>query len=99
MWQLDIAETKDNNSEPDKESPTWKASKQTAGHSRKTNAHCQAQPKHEQVVVEISPPKTPFQGPTSKREYSFHFLSPTYVSDSLVELKENHWNAPMWWWM
>ena len=38
-WQLDIAETKDDDSEPDKESPTWKALKQTAGCSRKTNAH------------------------------------------------------------
>ena len=38
MWQLDIAETKDN-SEPDEESPTWKALKQAAGHSKKTNAH------------------------------------------------------------
>jgi hypothetical protein len=73
MWQLDIAETKDD-SEPDEESPTSKASKQTAGHSRKTNAHRQAQPKHRQVVVEISPPKTPFRGPASKREYPFHFL-------------------------
>ena len=38
MWQLDIAETKDN-SEPDEESPTRKALKQAAGHSKKTNAH------------------------------------------------------------
>ena len=70
MWQLDIAETKDD-SKPDEESPTWKALKQAAGHFKKTNAHCQAQPKYGQVVVEISPPKMPFRGLTSKSEYPF----------------------------
>ena len=70
IWQLDIAETKDD-SEPDEESPTWKALKQAARHSKKTNAHCQAQPKYEQVLVEISSPKTPFQGLISKSEYPF----------------------------
>ena len=40
-WQLDIAETKDD-LEPDEESPTRKASKQAAGHFKKTNAYRQA---------------------------------------------------------
>ena len=80
--QLDVETTDD--SEPDEESPTQKASKQIVGPSKQTDAHRQAQPNHGRFVVEITPTK-PVRGPTSsKSEYPLYFSSSTNVSDSLV---------------
>ena len=69
MRQLDV-ETEDT-SEPDEEGPTEKASKQTVGPSKQTDAHHQAQPNRGRFVVEIN---TPVRGPT-KSDHPLHFLN------------------------
>ncbi len=80
MWQLDV-DTEDN-SEPDEESPTQKASIQTAGPSKQTDAHHWAQPNHRLPEIEIIASVKSVQGPTSSK-YPF-YVTFTNVSDSLV---------------
>lgn len=79
-WQLDV-DTEDD-SEPDEESPTQKASIQTAVPSNQTDAHHRAQPNRRQPEVGIIASAKSAQGPTSSK-YLF-YVTFTNVSDSLV---------------
>ncbi len=80
MWQLDV-DTEDD-SEPNEESPTQKASIQTAGPSKQTDAHHWAQPNHRLPEIKIIASAKSVQGPTSSK-YPF-YVTFTNVSDSLV---------------
>ena len=68
-WQLDV-DTEDD-SEPDKESPTQKASIQITGPSKQTYAHHRAQPNHRQPETDIIASAKSVQGPTSNK-YPFY---------------------------
>ena len=76
--------------EPNKESPTQKASKQIVRPFKKTDACHQAQFKGGRVFID-SVPKKHVQDPTYiYSEYPLYFLSFTNVSYSLVLFEETH---------
>ena len=76
--------------EPDEESPTQKASKQTVRPFKKTDTCHQAWSKGGRVFVD-STPKKHVQDPTYiNSEYPLYFLSFTNVSYSLVLFEKTH---------